>query len=221
MILDDSWLGTKNAQILSLPHFSSFLKNTVYGTQSHLIFNHNHTHLCPMQSPPGPSSLTCKFEGIPSLLLNPKPPHQYIKRGRQRRWVNLENDLAPLEEAESGQAPERAGTRVDRHCRAAFCISFMRGREYHKHRTGFQTSCRQWSGSLQMPQRGTWIRWSYMGSCSFLHWEKNGWEGGFPSAPPHDYPAIAILPLCSFCPPPRMPSPVQSLEIPFILQSLT
>ena len=85
LVLDDSRLGTKNAQILSLPHFRSFLKNTVYGTQSHLIFNHNHTHLCPMQSSPGPSNLTCEFEGIPFLLLNPKPPHQYIERGRQRR----------------------------------------------------------------------------------------------------------------------------------------
>lgn len=36
--------------------------------------------------------------------------------------MSLGDDLAPLEEAESGQAPERAGTRVDRHWTAAFCI---------------------------------------------------------------------------------------------------
>ena len=62
------------------------------------------------------------------------------------------------------------------------------------------------------------VTWVAVPSCTE---RRIGGSGVFPWHLPHDYPAIAILPLCSFCPPPRMPSPVQSLEIPSILQSLT
>lgn len=147
-----------------------------------------------MQSPLGPLSLTCEFVGIPSLLLNPKPTHQYIERGRQRRWVSLGDDLAPLEEAERGQAPEWTGTRQQPSASAS-C------KEENTTDTGVAPTplCQQWSGSLQnMPQRGTWIGRSYMGSCSFPHWEKNGWEGGFPLAlppwlPSNSYPASMLI----------------------------
>lgn len=175
-----------------------------------------------MQSSPGPSNLTCEFEGIPFLLLNPKPPHQYIERGRQRRWVSLGDDLAPF-----GRSREWAGTREGRHqsgqaLDSSLCISFMQGGEHHRHRDClYLLQAVVWFPTKHATKEGPWIGWSYMGSCSFLHREKNRWDRGFPLAPPHDHPAIAILPSMLILSSTQNAQPSSISEIPSILQSLT
>lgn len=106
-----------------------------------------------------------------------------------RRWLSSFGKRSTR-----GQAPERAGTGQQPSVSAS-C------KEENTTDTGLASIplCGQWSGSLQnMPQRGTWIGWSYMGSCSFLHWEKNRWDRGFPLAPPpwppsNSYPASMLI----------------------------
>lgn len=112
-----------------------------------------------------------------------------ISLGRSREWAGTREGRH-----RRGQAPERAGTGQQPSVSAS-C------KEENTTNTGLASIplCGQWSGSLQnMPQRGTWIGWSYMGSCSFLHWEKNRWLRGFPLAPPpwlpsNSYPASMLI----------------------------
>lgn len=65
-------------------------------------------------------------------------------------------DLAPLEEAESGQAPGEGRHQSGQALDSSLCISFMQGGEHHRHRTGFLYPLQAvvWFPT-NMPQRGT------------------------------------------------------------------
>lgn len=73
LVLDSSWLGRRNAQILLLPLFSSF--HGKWDTQRHFISNHNST-VRPSTEASGSLEPNLRFIETSSLSLNQKPPHQ-------------------------------------------------------------------------------------------------------------------------------------------------
>lgn len=118
----------------------------------------------------------------------------------------------PLGEAESWQAPEWTGARRQ----PSASVSYKEEEESAID-TGLASPFPRGSGLVpyetchkQGPQNRivTWV------AVPFFSERRKDGRGIFPWHLPHDYPAIALLPLCSLCPPPRMPSPVQPLEIP-------
>lgn len=127
-----------------------------------------------------------------------------------------------------GKSREWAGTREGRHQSGQALDSSLLYQLHARRRT---PQTQDWlpylfAGSGLVPYKtchkegpeSDGVTWVAVPSCTERRIDGTG---VFPWHLPHDHPAIAILPLCSFCPPPRMPSPVQSLEIPSILQSLT